>query len=205
MASNELSKAEQNFTCFAKVSVEFIKLPLIDILTGCVSPDDLYAKIKSSFTLMSGRNKLHKHQLTICFFPLPLLPDYSKFDVTLLYTLIRNLCSSLAPTRGWGIEPNVMDINIGDDIERLRLFRNNCYGHANSAEIPENDFRKMLSNLKTVIQRIYTFTKKWSNYNYMEELSKIENLKFGYEDRNMYKSSLEVALCLYKQLEYKGI
>lgn len=205
MASNELSKAEQNFTCFAKVSVDFIKLPLIDILTDCVRPGDLYALIKGSSTLMSGRNKLHTHQLTICFFPPPLLPDYSKFDVTLLYTLIRNLCPSLAPTRGWGIEPNVMDTNIGDDIERLRLFRNNLYGHANSTEIPENEFKKILSNLKSVIQRIYTFTKKWSKYNYKEELSKIENLKFGYEDRNVYKSLLEVTLCLYKQLEYKGI
>lgn len=205
MASNELSKAEQNFTCFAKICVEFIKLPLIDILTDCVRPDDLYARIKGSPTLILGKNKLNKQQLTTCYFPLPLLPDYSKFDVTLLYTLIRNLCPSLAPTRGWGIEPNFMDTNIGDDIERLRLFRNNLYGHANSTEIPDNEFKKILSNLQSVIQRIYTFTKKWSKCNYKEELSKIENLKFGYEDRNVYKSLLEVTLCLYKQLEYKGI
>lgn len=82
MASIDLSKAEQNFIYFAKVCIDFINLPLIDILTEYVKPGDLYVKIKCSSTLMYGKNKLRTDQLKLCFFPLPLLPDYNKFDAT---------------------------------------------------------------------------------------------------------------------------
>lgn len=194
MASNDLSKAEQNFTCFTKACIDFIKLPLIDIFTDCVKPVDLYVKIKCSSTLMYGKNKLRPDQLKLCFFPLPLLPDYSKFDVTLLYTLIRNLCPSLKPTQGWGLEPNDTDTKIGDDIERLRLLRNNIYAHADSTEISDGDFNNLWNDLQSVIQRIETFTKTWSTTNYKQELTRIKGCGFGYDDRDKYKLLLEATL-----------
>lgn len=159
MASIDLSKAEQNFIYFAKVCIDFINLPLIDILTEYVKPGDLYVKINCSSTLMYGKNKLHPYQLKLCFFPLPLLPDYSKFDATLLYTLIRNLCPSLTPTQGWGNEPMDTDTEIGDDIGRLRLFRNS-YAHGEFTEISDNEFRTLWINIKDVSERIQKFTEK---------------------------------------------
>lgn len=197
MASNDLSKAEQNFTCFAKACIDFIKLPLIDILTDHVKPVDLYSKIKCSSILMSGKNKLRTEQLNLCFFPQPLLPDYSKFDVTLLYTLIRNLCSSLTPTRGWGLEPNDTDKKIGDDIERLRLFRNN-YAHADSTEILDAVFNNLWKDLQSIIRRIQIYTKTWSTTNYEQELSRIKKWRFGYDDRDKYKLLLEATLYVSK-------
>lgn len=194
MASNDLSKAEQNFTCFTKACIDFIKLPLIDILTDCVKPVDLYIKIKCSSVLMNGKNKLRPDQLKLCFHPPPLLPDYSKFDVTLLYTLIRNLCPSLKPTQGWGSAPNNTDKKIGDDIERLRLFRNNFYAHADSTEILDSDFNNLWKNLQSVVQRIETYTKIWSTTNYEQELTRIKGCRFGYDDRDKYKLLLEATL-----------
>uniref|UniRef100_A0A8W8J3T1 DZIP3-like HEPN domain-containing protein n=1 Tax=Magallana gigas TaxID=29159 RepID=A0A8W8J3T1_MAGGI len=201
MASNDLSKAEQNFTCFTKACIDFIKLPLIDLLTNCVKPVDLYVKIKCSSTLMYGKNKLRPDQLKLCFFPLPLLPDYSKFDVTLLYTLIRNLCPSLTPTQGWGLEPNNTDTKIGDDIERLRLFRNNFYAHADSTEISDSDFNNLWKDMQSVIQRIETFTKTWSTTNYKQELTRIKGCRFGYDDRDHYRLLLEATLFASKSEE----
>lgn len=192
MASYDLSKAEQNFTCFAKACIDFIKLPLIDILTDHVKPVDLYRKIKCS-VLLSGKNKLRTDQLKLCFFPLPLLPDYSKFDVTLLYTLIRNLCPSLTPTQGWGLEPNNTDKKIGDDIERLRLFRNN-YAHADSTEILDAGFSNLWMDLQSIIRRIEIYTKTLSTTNYEQELSRIKSCTFGYVDRDKYKLLLEATL-----------
>lgn len=203
MASNDLSKAEQNFTCFTKACIDFIKLPLIDILSDCVKPVDLYVKIKCSSVLMNGKNKLRPDQLKLCFHPPPILPDYSKFDVTLLYTLIRNLCPSLTPTRGWGLEPNNTDKKIGDDIERLRLFRNNFYAHADSTEISDGDFNNLWKDLQSVIQRIETFTKTWSTTNYEQELTRIKGCRFGYDDRDHYRLLLEATLFASKS-EEKG-
>lgn len=204
MASGELSKAEQNYTCCAKACVHFIKLPFVDILTGQVKPIDLYNKINSSSTLKLGKNKLSTDQWKLCFHPPPFIPDYSQFDVTLLYKLIRNLCPSLTPTRGWGLEPNALQKTIGDDIERLRLFRNN-FAHGEFTEIPDYEFWALWTNIENVSQRIHSHTKPWSQYNYKEELSRIKSLKFGYEERDMYKSFFEVFRTLWKQAKYRGI
>lgn len=203
MASRDLSQAEQNFTCFAKACVDYIKLPLIDILDNYVKPFDLYKNLKNS-TLTSRKSNLRSDQLKLCFFPLPLLPDYSKFDVTLLYTLIRNLCPSLTPTRGWGFEPNATDTKIGDDIERIRLFRNNFYAHASSTAISNDEFENLWIDLKSVIKRIAKFTKAWNTANYEEELQKLENLRFGYSDRDHYKLILEATLNISKHSEDRG-
>lgn len=203
MASNDLSKAEQNFIYFVKVCVDFIKLPLRDILTYFVKPADLNAKIKCS-TLMSGGKKLCPDQLKLIFPSPPLLPDYSTFDVTLLYTLIRNLCPSLTPTRGWGNEPMDTDTEIGDDIERLRLFRNS-FAHGTFTKIPDNEFSTLWRNVKNVSQRIHTFTENWSQINYQEALLKIQSLKFGYDDRDIYKNLLETTINQWKQSECRGI
>lgn len=44
MATSYLSKPETNFVCFAKVCVDVVKIPLIDILFDQIKPDDLYHK-----------------------------------------------------------------------------------------------------------------------------------------------------------------
>lgn len=166
MTSPCSSNEKRNFQCVTLASVDFIKLPLIDILDSQIKPVDLFNKIKLS-TL-----KLNQEQLKTCRIS---PPDYNSFDVTLLYTLIRNLCSLPCPAQGWGREPKATDTQISDDIERLRLFRNNYHAHAKSAEISENEFNNIWSNLKLVISRIQ------SNYNkdYKEDLEKIEQSKFS--------------------------
>lgn len=169
MASPCSSNEKRNFQCVTLASVELIKLPLIDILESHIKPEDLLKKINSCSTL-----KLSQQQLKICGIP---PSDYNTFDVTLLYTLIRNLCSLPCPAQGWGNDPKTTDTQISDDIERLRLFRNNYFAHAKSAEISENDFTNIWSNLKEVINRIQ------SNYNtctnYQVELQKIEASTFA--------------------------
>lgn len=167
MTSSCSSNEKRNFQCVTLASINFIKLPLIDILASEIKPVDLFNKIKSCSTL-----KLTQEQLNTCRIS---PPDYNSFDVTLLYTLIRNLCSLPRPAQGWGKEPKATDTQISDDIERLRLFRNKHHAHATTAEISENEFIDIWSNLKLVINRIQ------SNYNkdYKEELKKIEQLKFS--------------------------
>lgn len=122
MAPSFLSNDQQNFECVTIASVDFIKLPLKDILESRIRPVDLFKEINSCPALLSHKQKLRQDQLNLCFLQPPAEPDYRKFDVTLPYTLLRNLCTSLKPTKGWGTQPD--DIQIGDDIERLRLFRN---------------------------------------------------------------------------------
>lgn len=203
MASSCPSQDQQNFECVTIASVDFIKLPLKDILESHIQPVDLFKEINSCPALSSHKHKLRQDQLKLCFPQPPAEPDYRKFDVTLLYTLIRNLCPSVKPTKGWGTQPDDADIQIGDDIERLRLFRNNYYGHASSATISDDDFTKMWKDLKSVINRIQS-TKKCS-VDYEDELIKIERAKFTRNQLENCKVLLDALVVLQQQKEDGGL
>lgn len=133
MASPCLTNDNRNFQCVAVASVELIKLSLKDILYSYIKPAHLVQQIKACSTL-----NLRQKQLKIC---LAQPPDNNSFDVSLLYTLIRNLCSLPSPTQGWGKEPKSTDTQISYDIKRVRLFRNNYYAHAESAGISDAVFK----------------------------------------------------------------
>lgn len=188
MTSPCSSNEKRNFQCVTLASVDFIKLPLIDILDSQIKPVDIFNKIKLCSTL-----KLNQEQRKTCRIS---PPDYNSFDVTLLYTLIRNLCSLPDPAQGWGKEPKATDTQISDDIERLRLFRNNYYAHAKSAEISENEFNDIWSNLKLVINRIQSFYNK----DYEEELKKIEQSKYSFCHLELCRIFLDA----YKQIHADG-
>lgn len=68
-----------------------------------------------------------------------------------------------------------MCIDIGDDIECFRCFRNS-FVYGKFIGIFDNELKIILSNLKYVMERIYIFMREWCRYNYVEELLKIDIL-----------------------------
>lgn len=190
MESRRLSKEEQKFTRVAIICVDFLQLPLIDILDHEIKPADLFNKISTCLKLANGKG-LQRGQQRICFLKPPNIPDYTKFDVTLLYKLLRNLCSSLTPQQDWGKEPKTIDILIVHDIERLRLFRNEI-AHAVSSEFTDDKFEQFWKKVESVIQRIQNFTSNLGcKTNYMQRLKEIKKIEFGYDDLEKYKLCLE--------------
>lgn len=169
------STGVHNFHCVTIASVDFLKLPLKDILASRIKPENLFKEINSCSTLLSGKDKLRPDQQKICFLQPPDIPDYSKFDVTLLYTLIRNLCPKPEPTQGWGKEPKPADKQISDDIERIRQFRNNYFAHARCAAFTDSDFKAIWENLRAAVERIQKNVNYTVDYN--AELIKIESSK----------------------------
>lgn len=197
MASFCSSNDKRNFQCITVASVNLIKLPLIDILTSHIKPTDLPQKIKECLTL-----KLLPDQRKLCLIKPPDLPDYNIFDVALLYTLIRNLCCLPCPAQGWGEKPKATDTEISDDIERLRLFRNNYYAHASSASISDGEFEDVWRNLKLVIKRFDL--KIRCNKDYEEELIKIERSKFTEYQLETCRIILDALAINQKQTDSKG-
>lgn len=194
MNSPSLSNDRLNFQCVTVASVDFIKLPLIDIMTNNITPVDLYRKISSCKNLKQGNSKLSPDQRLICYISPPGIPDYSRFDVTLLYKLIRHLCSLPSPTQGWGNPPQTTDTRISDDIERLRMFRNNYYAHAKSAAISDSVFRDIWRNLNDVITRIQP--KIHGSMDYQIELLDIKSSKYTAKHYEDCKFLLEALLKL---------
>lgn len=183
MTSLILTKDEQNFIRLVKISVDVFKLLLADILASELQPVDLYNKIQHSSILLSST------EMTICFLSPPAIPDYSNFDAWLLFKLIRNLCPSLAPTKGWGKDPGDTDTQIGDDIERLKLFRCKIV-HFESKKISDNDFEMILKDLKSVLQRIQShMISKGYNVNYEEMMTNMKQLDLGDEPLHTLSTS----------------
>lgn len=185
MASTLLTKEEQNFIRFVKARDDVMPLPLRDILDWQIKPKDLHLRIQSCSTLISGETSLDSYQISLIK-----KKDYSNFDVTLLYKLLRNLCTGLKPTQRWGIKPKVSATTIGDDIERIRLFRNE-FGHFKSSYIPEGEFNTRWTELKVVVDRLQkAMSKKGYITDYREKLRIIEELDLGNEPREKYKTFL---------------
>lgn len=187
MTSTTLSQTQLNFARFSIVSIDINKLPLKDILTIFIEPADLDKAIQNCDPLVKGKYKLNPDQKNKCYYNSS--PDYSTFDITLLYKLIRNLCPSLEPTQKWGNEPDSKYVKVGDDIERIRCLRNSeLVAHSASAEISDDTFKNRWSYVKCIIQRCQQYTSsKGCTTDYNKMLQDLERKTFTFDEYTFWK------------------
>ena len=69
-------------------------------------------------------------------------PNSNNFDITLLTILLRNICGLSSPATGWNAMPPTTDSSISADILRIKMFRNEVYGHTASAQYDDAAFEK---------------------------------------------------------------
>lgn len=67
------------------------------------------------------------------------ITSFDELDITVLYDIFRNVMKRPIPTKGWGKEPCITDINTGDDIERIRIHRNTVC-HSYTPKMTTEDF-----------------------------------------------------------------
>ncbi|XP_062591558.1 uncharacterized protein LOC134253055, partial [Saccostrea cucullata] len=131
---------------------------LRDILKTEVKPSDLSRKVKEyidNLQKQGKRTQLDKTQLEI-FFPKPTKKysgDYSDLDISLLYLLLRNVSNyKIAPhSKGWGKIPDPGDRSVAANIERIRLLRNQYYGHAADLSLSDSDFAQEWRNIRDIV------------------------------------------------------
>ena len=84
--------------------------------------------------------------------------DYRECDITLMYAVLRNCTKTnkaLCPTKGWGKTPvQPADVHLGDDVERIRLIRNEVYGHVATTDMLDADFNKYMVELQDISNRM---------------------------------------------------
>ncbi|XP_055999938.1 uncharacterized protein LOC130048001 [Ostrea edulis] len=182
MATKDLVPEQENFVQLSLASTDEVRVVLGYILHHHIPPEDLFKKIKSSKTLTSGKQKLSSEQLKLCCIPGPVVPKYECFDITLLYKLIRNLCPTLQPSQGWGQKPQQTDIKLGDDIERLRLFRNEMVGHVESSSVPDDVFNSRWDELRIIFKRIQgSMVFRGVTNDFVKKLEYIKTMSFGWQ------------------------
>lgn len=96
--------------------------------------------------------------------------NYKDFDITLLYTLLRNICSFTPHTNQWGNEPNPGDKSVSANIERIRLLRNE-HGHNSKISLSDVDFN---TKWKRIFETVEELEKSLGTYIYQKEVVKIK-------------------------------
>ncbi|KAL3888581.1 hypothetical protein ACJMK2_000946, partial [Sinanodonta woodiana] len=113
---------------------------------------------KVKLTSRQGRPLLNSDQIRLVF-PDPQGKTTGKvdqFDISLLYTLIRNISTVPAPVTGWGYEPQDQprDTSLGASVERIRSYRNHIIGHSMDGKISQQDFDHYWNKIDAVLDDI---------------------------------------------------
>ena len=81
-------------------------------------------------------------------------PDSNDFDITLLTILLRNICGLPAPATGWNVRPPAGDTSKSADIVRVRIFRNEVYGHITRAQLDDAKFNTLWQDISQSLNRL---------------------------------------------------
>lgn len=90
---------------------------------------------------------------------------YANFDISLIYKLIRNLnlVNVPQPTQGWNhsTAPCPTEVTLGDDLERIRRFRNEKL-HKGNAQVTDTELSQYFTEFKNIAGRLEIYLGKRS-------------------------------------------
>ena len=176
-----ISKERVNYVRSCCIHVDVFPEILRDILKHDIPQSQIYsqaqaksaadraARVRNPFTLGKEQWALLQNAGT---------KGYADFDLSLAYTLIRNLTlpSIVPPSNGWGHEPLLpTEITIGDDVERMRSLRNKVYGHAPSTNIADYIFKAYWTTAGGICSRMDV---QYGGIKYIDMLKDIETIEF---------------------------
>lgn len=104
---------------------------------------------------MVGIGSFNLEEKLECCFELFKLFDYKIFGVKLIYKLIKNFCLLIKLIEGWGKKLKFINIEFGDDIEWVMLFREEFLKNVLILEFDFKEFEEFLDELKNICKRIW--------------------------------------------------
>ena len=84
----------------------------------------------------------------------PNQPNINYFDITLLIVLLRSICNLSPPASGWQNMPNDLNRSVEDDIVRIKLFRNEHFGHIAKTAVSAADFKTLWAEISSPLLRL---------------------------------------------------
>ncbi|XP_062601738.1 uncharacterized protein LOC134263416 [Saccostrea cucullata] len=177
---------------------------LRDVLKKEISPGDLSKECKKWFddpANHTARNRFNKQYMDLIF-PLPAKQyggNYSDFDISLLYQLLRNISKMPPHTKGWGKDPDPGDRSVSANIERVRVLRNKYYGHINEFSITDSEFRQEWRNIHDIVVELeMTFGTTTA---YQDAVKEIKTCSMDPENETKYIQKLTVIDELFEKIE----
>ena len=98
---------------------------------------------------------INQNQWDKLYPPASVPPNINDFDITLLCVLLKNVCGLKSHRdRIWHNVPNVSDHSVEADIVRVRLFRNEHFGHIPNTPVSDGDFQSFWAEISIPLVRL---------------------------------------------------
>ncbi|KAL3846992.1 hypothetical protein ACJMK2_017932, partial [Sinanodonta woodiana] len=175
MESESVSSEENNLLRLIYV----IKKPCTECLRHVLQinvPSYTDVKHAVSSNQIKLQKRLKKEQQSKLFPNSMIRPDFDVYqcDMSLLYTIIRNVSSVNPPTTGWGnpVNNQPREVSIGANVERLRTLRNDII-HDDRHEITDSDFDNFWTDIEESLADI---DKSLGNTNFKQNLLRLRRV-----------------------------
>lgn len=151
---SKTSKEQDNFYRLSRLLIVGGTTVLKDLFDTIHPPSNL-PSILSNPPVKHVLEKKANAQQKLCLYPSPVTYGKSEdFDISLITLLLQNVCSLTPPPGGWNKMPADSDQSVSDDIVRIRMLRNQVYGHTNDMEMSNLEFSNLWSKFSDVLIRI---------------------------------------------------
>ena len=189
ISNEEPAKETVNFCRFSLGIVDTSPVVLRDVLESYIPHTELQNVINNMPPRQKQRFEDRLTQPQKDLISNASTDGYKNFDITLIYAVLRNVCSNLSaysgssatsnlpvPTQGWGNKPQPTDTTLSDDIERIRLLRNGVFAHMSCAKLTESEYTQHWGQLMDVCRRC-TIDSRLTlfGHDYEQQLKDFEN------------------------------
>ena len=124
------------------------------IFDGYHPPANLSTSLNANYSTLQSLLKkkvLHKAQWDKLFPSGGVTPDSNTFDITLLFLLLTNICGLSPPLSRWHSMPSPSDNSLEANLARVKVFRNELYGHVSTTAIDTPTFSVLWQDISTVL------------------------------------------------------
>ena len=80
--------------------------------------------------------------------------DSKNFDITLLTVLLQNICGLPALAGGWNVPPHPGDTSTSAEILRIKMSRNEIYGHKACPELDNTKFETLWQQISESLLKL---------------------------------------------------
>ena len=150
------TKETTNYARLCRLLVDVGTQVLRDTFDKINPPGSLHAvlttaPVNATLTSMKTKKIINPTQWGTLMSPTVSSKD---FDITLLVSLLRNICGLSAPAAVWNSPPSSTDTTKVADIVRIRIHRNEVFAHANRASVDDATFNSYWVSIKEPLVRL---------------------------------------------------
>ena len=147
-------KAKANFSRVCQLLVDKGGEALRFTFHAMHPPPTLVTALNANKPVLQKIKVINPSQWDLLFPTSGAAPDSNNFDITLLTILLRNICGLPAPATGWNVRPPAGDTSKSADIVRIRIFRNEIYGHITRAQLDDARFNTLWQEISQSLTRL---------------------------------------------------